>query len=917
MKNIKLFILAAAIPVIVSCSWKIPESVSVKTDAEYNFTIGTFSEKLSKYLSVDTLTEQMESSSSDVSFNVYDYYPEPDRQKIASGGTASQKFLVDFSLQEIPIDIGSYLDKMDFADQLKGMSFDQTFDVPDLSVSSFEEPINLSDINKKIRENADLNFGDITIPHGINGTLSEEQCPSQNVTVNAPEFKALEFYSGSLVLTIICNQPPVVSTNLKISLLDNSHGESSDKEITSVSNVDLLTQSEIFLPLAGKTLVPKMKLKVSGTSSGGTSGNNSTYSISASFSDNSTISRATGLKMSIDPVFINQAVKIETEDAFVSCEIGDKSETEKSILSITTKLPDGWTGVTADREINLSGAITAADAEFDKNGESDEYLIKRTLLLNGKTYSKKEIDGVVSGDINVVGKINISLNNADIVLPNGEAPKIMISTSCSITKVNSMTIDLSKYKSPIETNIEVNEDLPSEVSDFIETINLKPSGMNVSYYNTLPEGNDIGFTVNSSFFGIVDKKDTMNGGTGTADAPSESMKFLGAKKTVNTASENIIDFSAEMEFPGKTEKNPDYVTLKNIEIGQSYAVGVTVEPVFAWESITLKTASTAVKGNVDTGLNVSEIFKSLTDELGDDSFISRIELTQIPLYLYSIVPSVIEDFTFTGELSAAAYDAEDNLVGEKIKITDDFVISDSVLPALQKAAGSDSIVTGFGDTSHHSTNIADLFNAHASGNIKIDYDFQLGKSDAGSSDPTIEIKKADLDGLDEDSVSIRLHVRFVLPLELKVAELDENPNESVVIDIMKLMDLEKGDDLFSRSEPTDLDDMEKYIDAIDSAGIRYSVKNNVLQSDKVPYIELDTQDDSLQNEMYNISFSTGTLNIEIDDMKDILRSYPFSPTVKLKIPVGTYKIPRNAEAGVGLSVYIKTDGTVNLFGGDE
>ena len=911
MKNIKLFVMAAAVLLIVSCSWKIPESVSVKTNAEYNFTIGTFSEKLSKYLSVDTLTEQMESSSSDVSFYVYDYYPESDRQKIASGGTASQKFLVDFSLQEIPIDIGSYLDKMDFADQLKGMSFDQTFDVPDLSVSSFEEPINLSDINKKIRENADLNFGAITIPHGINGTLSEEQCPLQNVTVNAPEFKALEFYSGSLVLNIICNETPVVSTNLKISLLDGD-----DKEITSVSNVDLLTQSEIFLPLAGKTLVPKMKLKVSGTSSGGTSGNNSTYSISASFSDDSTISRATGLTMSIDPVSINQAVKIETEDAFVSCEIGDKSETEKSILSITTKLPDGWTGVTATREINLSGAITAADAEFNKTNESGEYLINRNLALNGKTYSKKEIDGVVSGDINVGGTINISLNEADIVLPNGEAPKIMISTSCSITKVTSMTIDLSKYESPIETKVEVNEDLPSEVSKFIEEIQLNQSGLNVKYYNMLPEGNDIGFTVNSGFFGITNNTGTMTGGTGTADAPSESMKFLGSEKTVITASEKIIDFSAEMGFPGKTAENPDYVTLTNIEIGKSYAVGVTVEPVFDWEYITLKTASTAVKGNVDTGLNVSKIFKSLTDELGDDSFISRIELTQIPLYLYSIVPSVIEDFTFTGELSAAAYDAEDNLVGEKIKITDDFVISDSVLPALEFNA-ADSIVTGFGDTSHHSTNIADLFNAHASGNIKIDYDFQLGKNETEGGDSVIMIAKTDLEQFDEDSVSIRLHARLVLPLELKVAELDENPNEPVVIDIMKLMDLEPGDDLFSRSEPTDLDDMEKYIDAIDSAGIRYSVKNNVLQSDKVPYIELDTQDDSLQNEMYNISFSTGTLNIEIDDMKDILRSYPFSPTVKLKIPVGTYKIPRNAEAGVGLSVYIKTDGTVNLFGGDE
>ena len=911
MKNIKLFVMAVAVLLIVSCSWKIPESVSVKTNAEYNFTIGTFSKKLSKYLSIDTLSEQIKSSSSELSFDVYDYYPDEDSQKVAAGGSAMQQFLVDFSLQEIPIDIGSYLDKMDFADQLKRMSFDQTFDVPDLSVSSFDEPINLPDINKKIRENADLNFGDITIPHGINGTLSEEQCPSQTVTVKAPEFTALEFSSGSLDLSISCKETPVVSTNLKISLLDGD-----GKEITSASNVDLFTQSEVSLPLAGKTLVPQMNLKVSGTSSGGTSGNDSTYSISASFSDDSTISRATGLTMSIDPVSINQAVKIETEDAFVSCEIGDKSETEKSILSITTKLPDGWTGVTATREINLSGAITAADAEFNKTNEFGEYLINRNLALNGKTYSKKEIDGVVSGDINVGGTINISLNQADIVLPNGEAPKIMISTSCSITKVTSMTIDLSKYESPIETKVEVNEDLPSEVSKFIEEIQLNQSGLNVKYYNMLPEGNDIGFTVNSGFFGITNNTGTMTGGTGTADAPSESMKFLGEEKTVNTAFENIIDFSAEMEFPGKTEENPDYVTLKNIEIGKSYAVGVTVEPVFDWESIKLKTANTAVEGNVDTGLNVSEIFKSLTDELGDDSFISRIKLKEIPLYLYSIVPKIVQDFTFTGNLTAAAYDAEDKRVGDEIEIENNFVISDSVLPALQKAAGSDSIVTGFGDTSQ-STNIADLFNIHASGNIKIDYNFNLGKSDPGSSDPTIEIEKAKLEQFGEDSVSIRLHARLVLPLELRVAELDENPNKPVVIDIMKLMDLETGDDLFSRSEPTDLDDLEKYIDAIETAGIRYSVKNNVLQSDKVPHIELDTKNDNLRNKKYAINFSTGTLNIEIDDMKDILRSYPFSPTVKLEIPVGIYRIPREAEAGVGLSVYIKTDGTVNLFGGDE
>lgn len=922
MKMRKSLFLLAAAPFVISCGYEIPETVSVKTNAEYNFIVGERRQSLSEYLSVKTIADSMNSADGEFSFDVYDYYPAADRRSAENDGYPSQKFLADCTLYEIPVDIGEYLDKMDFSESLKGMSFEQTFDVPSLAVDSYKEPLELPDLNEEIRTSADLAFNPIEIPHGINGSIPEESCPSQKINVRSPEFETLAFYSGFLELTLECQNVPIDKTDLTV-YLNTADGTT----ITSTSGVNLSEKhTTVRLPLAGKTLPKNMSMKVSGTSQdSGSPDSSSIYTVSARISDDAKISRATGLSMKIDPVAINQKVIIGTDDAFVECEIGDKSADEKSVLSIETKLPDGWSGITAaSKEIRLEGALTAENTEFDTAGETGIYLLNRKLYLNGKTYKK--------GDIQVVGNLEIELINATVEMPDGEIPSIEISTTtCDITKVNSMTVDLGKYKPSVQTKVEKNEPLPSEVTDVIEKMELLPSGMKVAYFNTLPEGNDITFTVNSSFFGIADSADDMKSGT-SKEHPG-TMEFLGVEKTVKITETSKIDFTAEMKFPGATAGN-SYVTLTDIEVGKSYTVSAKVTPVFDWESVTLKTDATAVNGDVDTGLNVSEIFSSLTEKLGDDSFIDRIALTSIPLYVYAVVPSAAEDFEFTGTMKAVAYDENDRPIEDNAVAIAEDKINSEFTPLQFDAEDKDKQqVIGFGESGESSVkmsaDIAELFNSRNAKNIKIEYNFTLGSKNQGEAGSTVEILKKDLDELEgTDSVSIRLHARLILPLELEILPDEESsdPAKPVKIDVMNLIDRDSDDssddDLFGRDEATDIDDIKKYIDAIEYAGIRYKMDNKVLrytELEKDVKLVLDMKDGNgspvYSNEI-SLAVSSDAwklFKIETEKVEQLLETYPVRSDISVELPVGELIIPRETEIALNLALSVKTDGTIELF----
>jgi len=137
------------------------------------------------------------------------------------------------------------------------------------------------------------------------------------------------------------------------------------------------------------------------------------------------------------------------------------------------------------------------------------------------------------------------------------------------------------------------------------------------------------------------------------------------------------------------------------------------------------------------------------------------------------------------------------------------------------------------------------------------------------------------------------------------------------VNILKLAKKDSGEDLFDRGEATSLEDVEKYIDLIESATLIYNIDNGLFsygQSGKSGDILFDTNLAGVKRRSYELSMGSGNEKIYTEDVKAMLRTYPFKPGIVASFPDGTLQISRNAEFKVNLAVKIRTNGKVTIFG---
>lgn len=270
-KRIILSVFASFI--FFSCNYQIPEKVAIKTKAQYSFYLGDFSQNFSDYISVATLDKQMNGNKApgQTKINIYDYNPD--------GNDSVQKFLIDFKMKEIPVDVAEYLKGMDFSSQLNGQSFEKTVKTPALTSAPAQKTLHLPDISEKIRSAANFSIpGFPIVETGTDIALPEL---SRIIHITNPDFKTMDFSSGALIFSITPDSVPSPDfhTNLKVELKTND-----DKLISSKSGVDITTGDDIALPIAGKSIYPEMKLVVSGNTSGGTFGHTTNFNVSSRFS---------------------------------------------------------------------------------------------------------------------------------------------------------------------------------------------------------------------------------------------------------------------------------------------------------------------------------------------------------------------------------------------------------------------------------------------------------------------------------------------------------------------------------------------------------------------------------------------------------------------------------------------------------
>ena len=183
-----------------------------------------------------------------------------------------------------------------------------------------------------------------------------------------------------------------------------------------------------------------------------------------------------------------------------------------------------------------------------------------------------------------------------------------------------------------------------------------------------------------------------------------------------------------------------------------------------------------------------------------------------------------------------------------------------------------------------------------------------------------EITKAEYEQLKSENkdapVSIKVSARLVIPLALRL-EAPESAGKVTKVNILKLAKKDSGEDLFDRGEATSLEDVEKYIDLIESASLIYNIDNGLFsyaQSSKSGDILFDTNLAGVRRPSYELSMGSGKEKIYTEDVKAMLRTYPFKPGIVASFPDGTLQISRNAEFKVNLAVKIHTHGKVTIFG---
>ncbi len=860
-----------------SCSddFGIPEKIYIKTNAQYNYSIGNFTQDLAEYLSVDTLKDTITSTGTNMKF--YDYNP--------GGKSSVQQYLIDMPISEIPINFGKYLENMDFTESLKNMSFDQKITVPDISVGSLgTQKIDLPDINGKIRSAASISGGTVPLPGS--GTIPSASVP---VSISNPTFNKISFAGGSLRVTLTASGsvPSGMTANVKLSLPKANGGTSTGTVVVKGPN-----SAYADIPLSGVELASSFNITVSGSTSGGSS--IYSYSLSFGFTEDMKVQKITGLTMDLGSdgnIAVDKTVEITAEDTFVECTV------ETGHLSIKSLLPDGWENVGITSSVAFSGGLTASDSQISAGTDDGKsYIINRYMDLAGKTYKK--------GNIKVSGNVGFTLNNSTLVL--GSVSSIDLNIDCDISKMSTITVDLSSLKDNLLLN--ATESLPVSMKDSLQYVTLKESGFSAEYENGLPAGNDITISAYSEFIGLGSQASPKTGVMEAAESGSLDFKTT-SETTIDPSVKTSVDFSVRLVLPGSTDEHPYYAVLNNIEVGKSYRLKVAITPVFDWTKVGLKASlvgSDALSDSIDTGFNIGSTFAELTDVLQDDTIIQKMQFCEVPVYMYAEAPDLDEfkNLKFKGSMTAKVGS------GTPVILMDGS--GSGIAPVTESIVmekdSNDVVISDLNNIQYSfKTDIKDLINSSSSSSgssdsLVIDYNFEIDTGKTG----VIEITKEEFDSLKNNSTSIKLSARIALVLNIEFTD-------DISLDVMKLGGLADRTDLFERDGPTDTSDYDKYIDIIQKMLVIYSVNNNLLRYQDhltAGSISFVSTSPAINKTMY---LSTGSFEFETEEFRQILKVSNFMPTIMLNAPKGKIFIPRNASIGMNAAVRIYANGKVSVW----
>ncbi len=424
-----------------SCNLELPEKISVKTSGtKYNFPLGSGSFLLREKISASELRKTFNENLGDdaAEIKVYDYNPTQSDSDVI-------RYLIKYPIQEISL----------------GLAQDGSNEI------DFSTKISISNLNETISSAVQIEESTYSIGE-LGTTKAIPDTSGIPFEFSKPDFSTIEISSGKIKVevTALDNVSSDFVLSAKLVLCDTNGNTVAESDELDIANGTGSTP--FYLNLAGKTISNTMKLKLSGSMSGGKLGTTYEYSLSMS-TENFVISKVTGLTMTAEDLgdidndsttadgvvgFTNDFDFTGASDYLVSATI------KEGAVNFYGLLPDGWSGINLDVNdisVTQTGGLNLGEDDFsDVEDTTSTYLFNKTASL----YKQTIIPTTDDEKITLKGQAGISFDNATLVFADSSSgAEIEIGGKCKIEEMGTLIVNISSLTDTAETSGEIDTGL--------------------------------------------------------------------------------------------------------------------------------------------------------------------------------------------------------------------------------------------------------------------------------------------------------------------------------------------------------------------------------------------------------------------------------------------------------------------------
>ncbi len=496
------------------------------------------------------------------------------------------------------------------------------------------------------------------------------------------------------------------------------------------------------------------------------------------------------------------------------------------------------------------------------------------------------------GDFSIGGSVSISGTVAAGTVVPAKGIGADISCSVSIEELKSATIGFDNEK----LSIPITKKMPAEVTDFISEIAFKSNpglGLQIELTNGLPKGMDVTVTVDSTALGIANESATFPAQKTT---PGSIVNTANPVLKPGTWTDGNLDITAKIGFPAGVYDGTN-LTVSNITPGSTYSLS---------GSFSLLAEFASAKIDPDSLGNFSGTFPE-TDALDLSSFIDKlpagVELAEkgFEANIYLSSPQLSDTLMMTGKISMTYVDKNGEhtapLVANENGSPKDIVPSSSALSLPAGTSWSGPVPS---PSASFGSELVGVINKKPQ-TASLSYDLTVSEATITATD------------LESGPTSVKAEMLLKIPVALNINGNDSSPADQdvkgVLVDVLDLAGIDPDKDLFGRSQGGTLSsEVNKLLEQLTQMTIAVKYDNE-LGMEMEAYVEdAATATGIKRSIVLKKGANTATVSLNADELKSVITSYPFAPTVKIFIPnTNAFKLKKNGGISVKLSVSAVTD----------